>query len=179
MAGNPDQANIWADANVYVAFDLDATDPADADTPFGGDWDLVGLLDGEEGFTEARDEDTEDHYAWGGVLIRTSRRNFKLTRSFTALETNEVTDRLRWPGSSATQILVPSGNRIERVKVAFEMEDGDEIRRLISAYQAEITVDGDVNENEQDIASVPFMVTVFPDDDGVLFNRQDNTLVAS
>lgn len=179
MSGSPEQANIWGDANVYVAFDLEAENPATIEDEFGADWELVGLLDGEEGFSDTRDEDTEDHYAWGGILIRTSRRNFKWSRTFTALETNDVTDRLRWPGSTASEIVVPSGNRIESVKVAFEVIDGDETRRLISRERAEITVDGDTNENEQDIASVPFRATVYPDSDGVLFDRQDNSFTSS
>lgn len=180
MAGDPTNANIWADANVYVAFDLDAEIPADVDTEFGADWELVGLLNGEDGFTETRDEDTTDHYAWGGVLVRTSRKNFKLTRKFTALEANGVTDRLRWPGSTPDTIVVPNGNQIERVLVAFETTDGDITRRLITAdgAEAEITVDGDVNENETDISSVPFLVTVFPADDGTLFARQSSDVIS-
>lgn len=179
LAGDPSNARLWADADVYVSFDLDAEDPATVDDPFGAAWDLVGLLNGDDGFTESRDEDTNDSFAWGGILVRTSRRNFKLTRTFTALEANETTDRLRWPGSTTDEIVVPSGNRVERVKVAFETRDGDQVNRVISNYQAEITVDGDVTENETDIASVPFMVTVFPDDDGVLFTRQSGTLASS
>src|SRR5690606_41721003 len=90
MAGDPTKANIWPDADVYVG-PLTATDPIDIDTPFGADWDLVGLLDGEAGFVQAREEEVEDHYAWGGILVRTSRRNFKQTITFTALEDNDVT----------------------------------------------------------------------------------------
>ena len=73
MAGDPSNARLWADADVYVSFDTEAANPADVDTPFGGDWDLVGLLDGDDGFTESRDEDVEDLFAWGGILVRTAR----------------------------------------------------------------------------------------------------------
>lgn len=176
MAGDPSNARLWADADVYVAFLADTPTPAvpaTAGTPFGSDWDLVGLLDGETGFTDTRNIEETDHYAWGSILIRTSRRNFKWTRSFTALEKNETVDRLMWPGSTWDELYVPS-TRVERVKVAFETRDGDIIYRLISHYEAEITVNGDVNENETDIASVPFLVTVFPDDTGLLFDRQSN-----
>ncbi len=182
--GDPSNARLWADADVYVAFgtdgDLSGVEvPTDVDTEFGADWDLVGLLDGGEGFTQTRDEDVSDKYAWGGILIRTARKNFKFSQSFTALEDNETTFRLRWPGSTRGEtIVVPSGNQIERVLVAFETRDGDITHRLISAFEAEITVDGDVGENEEDIASVPFMATVFPDADGVLFTVQE-TEVAS
>ena len=181
MSGSPSNARLWADADVYVAFlaDGSAANPANIDAVFGSNWDLVGLLDGEDGFTDTRNEDVTDLYAWGGILIRTSRRNFKWTRTFTAKEKNAVTDRLMWPGSSEAQIVVPSGNRIERVKVGFETRDGDNTYRLITHYEAEITVNGDVNENETDIAQVSFLVTVFPDDDGVLFDRQSNIVSSS
>lgn len=173
MAADPSNARLWADADVYVAFDTETANPADATTDFGAGWDLVGLLDGDDGFTESRNEDTSDHFGWGGILIRTSRRNFKLTRSFTALEDNDTTYRLRYPGSTATKIVVPSGDKVERVKVAFEKRDGTKVHRLISAYEAEITVDGDVNENESDIESVTYMVTIFPNTDGELFDVQE------
>ena len=160
MAGDAENTHLWADADVYVSFDLEAAEPADADTPFGGDWELIGLLDGEEGFVEAREEEQSDHYAWGGILFKTSRRNFKLTRTFTAFEDNETTRRLRWPGSAGNEIRVP---RAERVLIAFETREGDVTRRVISAYQAEVVINGDVTENEVDPAALPFIATIYPD----------------
>lgn len=182
MAGDPTNARLWADADVYIAFLADnptPTTPATIDDPFGPDWDLVGLLNGDDGFTESREEETTDHFAWGGLLIRTGRRNFKLTRNFTALESNETTYRLRYPGSSETEIYAPSGNRIERVKIAFETVDGDLKRRVISAHEAEVIPDGDVTENEADISAITFMATIYPTAAGLLFNRQQGTVASS
>lgn len=180
MAGNADNARQWADADVYVSFELDAATPANVDTAFSADWHLIGLLDGDEGFTETRDEDSTDHFAWGGLLIRTSRRNFMMSRSFTALEASrDVVDRLRYPGSTNTSIVVPSGNQIEKVLIAFEAIDRDIKRRVISANYAEITVDGDVTENESDISSIPFMAKIFPTSAGVLFTRQTDETLSS
>src|SRR5690606_23745136 len=91
MAGNPQNAALWADADVYVAFLADVaspTVPADADTAFGVDWDLIGLLDGDAGFVESREKDETDHFAWGGILVKTGRRNYKEQHTFTALEWN-------------------------------------------------------------------------------------------
>lgn len=169
MAGDPLKANLWTDADVYVSSDLNAALPADANAPFGAAWDLVGLLDGDEGFPESRDEDTDDKYAWGGMLVRTSRAHFKLTKSFTALEDNATTYSLLWPGSTPTQIVVP---RPARVKVAFETREGGKVRRLITALYGEVTLDGDHGENETDLESMTFAVTVFPTAAGVLFDRQ-------
>lgn len=176
MAGDPLKANLWTDADVYISTNLSAAIPADANTPFGVDWDLVGLLDGDEGFPESRDEDTDDKFAWGGILVRTSRNHFKLTKSFTALEDNDTTYSLLWPGSSATQIKVP---RPAKVLVAFETREGEKVRRLITANYAEVSLDGDHGENEADLESMTFAATIYPTGAGVLFNRQTTPILAS
>ena len=181
MSGNPANARLWEGADVYVSFNLNATKPANALTPFGVDWDLVGLLDGEAGFTESREQEETDHYAWGGILMFTGRRNFKLTSTFTAFEHIETTWRLRWPGSTYTagerEIYVPK--KPERVLVAFETTFDDVVHRVISAYQAEITVNGDITENETDPSAIPYLVTFFPDGAGRLLIEQEGTLTSS
>ncbi|MEU1496053.1 Ig-like domain-containing protein [Streptomyces sp. NPDC005732] len=169
MAGDPTKANLWTDADVYVSFNLNAALPADADSPFGVDWELVGLLDGDEGFPEQRDEDTDDKFAWGGILVRTSRQHFKLTKSFTCLEDNDITRRLVWPGSTETKIKVP---RPEQVLVAFETREGEKVRRLITSRYAECSLDGDHGENETDLESATIACVIFPTADGDLFDRQ-------
>ncbi|NUS25944.1 MAG: Ig domain-containing protein [Streptomyces sp.] len=176
MAGDPLKANLWTDADVYISTNLSAALPANADTPFGSDWHLVGLLDGDDGFPESRDEDTDDKFAWGGILVRTSRQHFKLTKSFTALEDNDTTYGLLWPGSSPTQIVVP---RPARVRIAFETREGDKGRRLISAQYAEVALDGDHGENETDLESATFAATIFPTSGGVLFIRQTTPILSS
>lgn len=169
MSGNPANASLWADADVYISTDLNEANPADANTAFAGGWELVGLLDGEAGFTQSREQEVTDHYAWGNIIVRTARRNFKLTYSFTALEDNEVTRSLAWPGSSPGELVVPQP---VRVKVAFETREGAKVRRVITKQYAEVTLDGDVNENETTLASLPFLATIFPDGNGVLFVEQ-------
>ncbi len=176
MAGDPLKANLWTDADVYISTNLSATLPANAAIPFGPDWDLVGLLDGDDGFPESRDEDTDDKFAWGGILVRTSRQHFKLTKSFTALEDNDTTYSLLWPGSSPTQIVVP---RPARVRIAFETREGDKVRRLISAQYAEVALDGDHGENESDLESMTFAATIFPTSGGVLFDRQTTPILTA
>jgi hypothetical protein len=180
VSGTPENARQWAEADVYVSFDLEAALPATINDPFDSDWELAGLLDGDAGFVESRNEDMTDFFAWGGLLIRTARRNFILTRTFTSLEASSpVIDRLRYPGSTDDEIVVPSGNRIEQVKVAFETVDRDITRRVITRNYAEVTVDGDVTESEQALSSIPFVVKVFPDGDGVLFDRQTDEVLSS
>ncbi|MEV5680963.1 Ig-like domain-containing protein [Streptomyces sp. NPDC052179] len=176
MSGDPTKANLWTDADVYVSFDLAAPRPADANTPFGPAWHLVGLLDGDEGFPESREEDTDDKFAWGGILVGTSRNHFKLTKAFTALEDNDTTRRLVWPGSTATKIRVP---KPEQVLVAFETREGEKARRLITAQHAECSLDGDHGENEVDLESATIVATIFPTGAGDLFDRQSTPVLDS
>ena len=165
MAGTPANARLWEDANVYVAFDPDdAPTPADADTVFDDTkWTLVGLLDGGQGFSEDVSEDETDQFAWGQRLMRTTRANFKLTKTFTAYEYNDAVRRLLWPGSTLSDtggtLKIP---RPERIKVAFETFDNDVTRRLISAYQAEVVRDGAQTEAEENVTSYGFIATIFP-----------------
>jgi hypothetical protein len=173
MAGDIANAHLWTDADVYIA-PLGTTVPADASTAFGVGWELVGLLDGDQGFTQSRSEEVTDHYAWGGILVRTARRNFKLTIGFTALEDNAVTQDLIWPGSSATSLVVP---RPAQVLIAFETREGDTVKRLISAEYAEVNVDGDITENETSLTNYPLVATIYPDtstDPATLLTRQDS-----
>lgn len=158
MAGNAANASLWTDADVFIAPKGTAV-PANATTAFGVGWDLVGLLDGDQGFTQSRNEETNDYYAWGGILVRTSRRNFKLTVAFTALEDNPTTRSLIWPGSTATSLVVP---RPAEVMVAFEMREGAAVKRLITANYAQVTVNGDITDNETSLTNYPMLATVFP-----------------
>lgn len=158
MAGDPDNTMVWADADVYVG-DTDAAVPADANTEFGVDWDLVGLLSGDAGFTDSIEEEVNDLYAWGS-LVRTTRRNFKLTRGFSVLEDNETTRELLWPGSTSEKLYQP---RPKRIRIAFETRDGDKTLRYIAAYQAEVGWDGDVTWSEADLTTFPLLATIYPD----------------
>jgi hypothetical protein len=167
MAGTPANASLWANADVYISADLNATNPATAAAAFNASWSLVGLLDGDDGFTETRDVDTKDLFAWGGILVRTSRRNFKLTKTFSVLEDNTVTRSLIWPGSTATQLIVPTPGF---VKIAFETREGGKVRRMISKYRAMVEVDGDITDNEVDLTKVTLVATIYPDANGVLFD---------
>lgn len=160
MSGDPTNANIWSNADTYVSFDLEADNPATIDDEFPGAWDLVGLLDGDDGFPEDHEVDEGDHFAWGGVFITTTYAHDKITKKFSALEDNDTTDRLRWPGSTDDSIVIP---RPERIKIAFETTNGAVKRRLISANYALVTVDGTVDVNETDVAKLPFIATIVPD----------------
>lgn len=169
MAGDARNASLWAEADVYVANSLTATIPTDASQEFGSEWGLVGLLDGSDGFTTTRDQDSDDKYAWGGILVRTSRGNFKLTKKFSALEDNAVTRRLIWPGSPAGKLVVP---RPEDLLIAFETREGKRVHRVITSDHAQVDLDGDLTENQDDLTKAELVATIFPTADGELFIEQ-------
>lgn len=166
MSGDPNKASIWADADVYINWDLNATKPADENAPFDGSWLLAGLLDGDAGFTESRSETVDDHFGWGGILIATRRRNFKLTRKFIAYEDNAVTIGLVWPGSAAGKRKVP---KTIPFLIAFETRDGDRIQRVISENKATVQEVGDISDSESALRQYEITVAIYPTGAGDLF----------
>lgn len=165
---NPDNASLWAEADVYIADSLNADTPEEGE-PFPASWDIVGLLDGEDGFQQEREEDENDHFAWGGVLVRTSRSGFKLTEAFSALEDNPRTRSLIWPGSPPGRIIVP---RPVPVKMAFETREGTRTHRLITERYAIVTVNGTITRNETELTKYELLATIYPTADGGLFIEQ-------
>jgi len=179
MAGDPSNAQVWERADVYIGA-LDAAIP-EAGAPFGADWDAVGLLNGDDGFTETVSVDAEDHFAWGGILVATSRSNFKLTRTFTAYEDNATVFDLLWPGHEIVfdgtagyegDVNVP--NLQARFKIGFQLRTGQGsdavIKRVISRNYAQVGERGDSQESETTLASREVTVDIYPeaaDEEGV------------
>jgi hypothetical protein len=158
VAGDPSNATLWPEADVFTA-PLGSALPATVDDAFPAAWDLVGLLDGAAGFVHHREEEGGDLFAWGGILVRRARRNFKAQVTFTALEDNEVVRELVWPGSSDTSIVVPHPDRI---LIAFETREDETVKRLISSYQAEVDVASDIVDKEDDLTKNELIATIFP-----------------
>jgi hypothetical protein len=174
MAGDVNNAAVWADADVYIADSLATASPAGG-AAFGAGWDLVGLLNGDDGFAESYGFDSNDHYAWGGVLVATTRKNFKVTKSFTALEDNQTVMGLVYDASGVTftgsdysgDLAIPDLSR--KFRIAFETASGGEIKRLISKNYAQVDKVGDSKEGESNLASRQFTVCIYPDSNGVLW----------
>jgi hypothetical protein len=176
MSADPTKVANWTEADVYVA-PLGTAEPINANVALSASWDLTGLLDGSDGFAHSRSVDKGDFFGWGGILIKTTRRNFKYTVKFTLLEDNETTRELFWPGST------PGGDLIvpvpERQLILLETREGSTVRRLVSAYQAEIDLVDDVTDKEDDLTKYMMEATIFPDADGVLFHEYTNDLPTS
>lgn len=175
MTGTTANASVWANADVYIA-PVGTAIPADESTAFGAGWDQVGLLDGSAGFEYSRSEDKKDYYAWGGILVKTSRKNHKSMYKFTALEDNAITRSLVWPGSTATEISVPV---VADLMIAFETTSGGKVKRMISRNYVQVDLNGAIKDGEDDLTARTFDVAVYPDDAGVLFDVQSAPDIAS
>lgn len=173
MAGNADNTALWLGADVFIAPEATAG-PADTTAAWGVEWDAVGLLDGEDGITEAREGDSTEHYAWGGMLYRRTNSKHKRTFKFVALEDNETTFALVNPGSTRSTTL---GVRTAKIKapvagtkfsVGFEVRDGDKIKRRFAKH-AEVTEVAEIKESETEPTVYEITVVVFPEADGTLY----------
>ena len=173
MAGDTDNPRIWQTGDVYVAA-VGSTMPTDIASALNAAFDAVGLL-GEDGLTEAREDEQQDHYAWGGILVRTTKSKHKRQFTFTCLEETAVVMGLWNPGSimsvsggvTTTEVHVPSAD--PRAWVV-EIVDGDYTKR-IAIPRAEVTEWGDVTYSESEMAMRELTVTVYPDSSGVLFDE--------
>lgn len=172
MAGDTNNPRIWVNADVYVAA-VGSTAPTDATTALDSAFDAVGLL-GEDGMTESREQEETDHYAHGGILVRTTRSKHKRTFTIIALEDNTVVYDLVNPGSTATD----DGTTTTRVvKVpnspnpkawVLQLVDGDHTKRRYIP-NAEVTAVGDYQIADNAIAAYELTVTVYPSSAGVLY----------
>ena len=182
MAVDAKNTAQWQGADVYIAA-VDTEGPNDTTTPWAAGWEAAGLLDGAEGFTEGRDEDTSESYAWGGILYRRTKSKHKRTFKFVALEDNKATFRLVNPGSERTTV---DGVRISRVVVprsdsfaiGFELRDGDKVKRRLVKH-AEVSEVGEIKEGEEDPTVYEITVLIFPEADGTLYTTVEDDPAAA
>ncbi|MFE3060714.1 hypothetical protein [Nocardia sp. NPDC059236] len=173
MARDPDNVKIWQDAHVYVS--AAAVRPAlptdiDADMPVG--WDEVGILNGGDGFPEDRSNSETKHSGWGIGIVKMGSKDFELTRKFSPLEDNEITQAIVNPGATATKILMPKP--VYRW-LGFETDSdlGDK-ERLFTVLRARLWVPAN-SRNESDITKWEVTCNVFANGASEVFDRQAGT----
>ncbi|MFE9335273.1 hypothetical protein [Streptomyces sp. NPDC007063] len=180
MSGSIDQVRLWTGADLWVA-PLATAIPADLTSPMTSEtaWSAVGLLS-EDGASESRDEDSNDFYAWGGRLVRTHRSKHKRTITVTCLSDNPVVFKLVNPGSTvATDSETGVNTRTVKVpkseKQSFTLElfDGDITRRR-HFHTGEVTEVGETALGEGDLQAYELTITVYPDENDVLYVDYDN-----
>lgn len=104
MAGTTTNPRVWFNADVYVA-PVGTAQPTDTTTALNAALKPLGLLS-EDGMTETRGDTTDDKYAWGGILVRTTRSKHKRTFKVAALENNSTVFALVNPGSTSVPATV-------------------------------------------------------------------------
>lgn len=183
MPGNPLAVDIWDNADVWIhratkgdgtPWTLAEIKPASVDQAFedvsGAEWELVGLLNGEDGFPETVQFDESSYNAWGYGEILKSFRNRRLERKFTALERNAVTEYLESPGDTSDYVI---DAKPARVFIGFETRTDDgKVKRRITTVPATVK-SGGRTDNEQDMASVEYTASIFPDAQKRRFLKQE------
>jgi hypothetical protein len=172
MAGDIDNPRIWVNADVYVG-DVGSTGPTDTTTALDAAFDALGLLS-DDGMTESREQESTDHYAHGGILVRTTRSKHKRTIVVTALEDNPVVFDLVNPGSDAA---TTTGTTTRTVKVpsdpnpkafVLELVDGDVTKRR-HIPRGEVVEVGDIAISDNEMTMYELTINIYPASDGTLY----------
>lgn len=172
MAGDTDNPRIWEGADFYVG-DVGATAPTDVTSDWGADWDPIGLIDEDDGVVQTRDQDVNTHYAYGGILVRTTRSKHRRQIKVTALEDSALVFGLVNPGSTSDTaggvttrtVMVPVS---DLRAFGAELRDGGITSRLIIP-RGEVVEVGDQEAHDDNMTTYPLTIDIYPDADGVLF----------
>ena len=168
MSGNTANAAVWGGADVLIA-PLGTTIPT-TNAAFAAGWEYVGLLDGGQGFEEGIEVQSTDHDAWGYGTILTTYKAQKLTKTFTALEENEVVMGLVYDVSGMTFDdeagtyvgTLKVRDHTEQVLVAFVTTSGGTEKRMISKAYATIAPTNAGSDGEESLGAKSFTATIFP-----------------
>lgn len=177
MAGDTANPRIWEGADAFSA-PLGTTAPTDLTTAWAAAWLPLGLLS-EDGASESRNDNITDHYAWGSILVRTTRSQHKRTIVITALEDNAVVFGVVNPGSDATTSAgptPPAGTTTRTVKVptadprafGLELRDGAVTKRRVIP-RGEVVEVGEVTLSDSEMTAYELTINVYPDSSGVLY----------
>lgn len=164
--------DIWKDAEVYVTSNEDLKFPADGSDPQEG-WEFVGLLNGGSTIGRESDINRTEVQSFGGVLQLTDVRFNKDTRTFTALESNEVTFSLIWPNSeyktNEAGVLLAPENDAERV-IAFKTTNSHGDTEIQVSRRPAIIYPAAQDKNDEGATTTDFTVEVRKDDEGGLYD---------
>lgn len=180
MAGDIANPRIWFNADCYVA-PVGSGEPTNVTTAWTAadpDWTALGLLGEDAGLVEAREIESTDHWAWGSILVRTTRSKQKRTLKVVALENTPAVWNLVNPGSvdvtnlgiTTRTVYVPTTNPMA---FGFEFVDGLTIMRRVIPT-AEVTEVGDITFSDSEMAAYELTISVYPDGDGILYKDITN-----
>lgn len=186
MSGDTSNVGLWTGADVYIA-PASTAGPADVISPWGTDWEAVGLLSGDDGITISRDEDSSEHYGWGNILIKKTRSKHKRMIKFVALEDNKTVFNLINPGSTYDDTTTPGlvkktvkVPQIEEFAIGFELRDGDKVTRR-SVLRATLDSPGvaDITASETDPEAYEITVIILTETDGTLYQEVSGSVSGS
>ena len=174
MSGDTANTALWQNADVYKAI-LDTVGPTTVTAAWVAAWEAVGLLDGEEGFTESRDGDSAEFYAWGGILVKKTKSKHKRTVKFVCMEDNLTTFGLVNPGSTrvtasgltTSVVKIPTN---EEFAMGFETRDGTKVKRRV-VKRATVEEIGEIKESESEPTVYEVTVVIYPEPDGTLYTE--------
>jgi hypothetical protein len=171
MAADPTNGLVLEAIDVFIGT-MDATVPEDIATAMGSDWDQAGLIDPEDGVEHTREWGKDDDFYGMGpsgiVLVTSVKGQFKTTETFQFIEDNAATRKILWPGSTETELVVPTIKPVKFAQHRFYQNGVEE--RLITSNYALISVDGFTFN--QDLTKFPATATIVPTGDGKLWVRQ-------
>lgn len=171
MSGDTANPRVWINADAYRA-PLGTTAPTDTSAAWPAGWDPFGLLS-EDGITEQRADTLTDMFAYGGILVRTTRSKHKRTIKVICLEDNPIVFATVNPGSTASTaggvttrtVKVPNTNR---QAFGLEVRDGDITKRIVIPAGEVMSV-GDAKFADAEMTMKELDINVYPDADGVLY----------
>lgn len=171
MADNVENPRIWEGADAYVA-PLGTTPATGVSDAWPTGWEPLGLLS-EDGGTESREQDIVDHFAWGGIHVRTTRSRFKRSMKITCLEDNHAVFGLVNPGSSAETDLGVTTRTVKNPSsdpraFGLELRDGEITRRRIIP-RGEVMEVGEITFSDSALTAFELTILIYPDSDGVLY----------
>lgn len=165
--------DIWKDAEVYTSTDPDPKIGADGE--FDPDtWNFVGLLNEGSAITSEPDVERNEINSFGGVLQIVNTKFKKDTRSFDALERNEVTFPMLWPGSEFKEgepgVLMAPENPAE-VFIAFKTTNSfGDVYIDASRRKALVYADSGNERNDDGASVLNFKAEIRKDQYGALYD---------
>lgn len=178
MSGTPAnvQSRIWAEADVLLylgGLTLPGADiPTAITDPFStaaNKWGFLGLLVGDSGIEESRTWDEKRIPAWGYGIVAAPTKDFVLETKVSALEDNAVMQKILWPGSTSTELVVP-----QPLYAFYALEKrtaaGKKVR-AISKSAGKFWVQN-IKESEGDAPPREVSVLAFPDSNKALYQLQ-------
>ena len=177
MSGTATNASLWANADVYIGA-VNALGPINCVQTYSGTWSAVGLLDGDEGFAMTGENETNETYAWGSVLVKRTKSKHKRTVKFVMLEDNATTFSLLNPGSTSTtssglttrSVKAPVGGSAGEFAISFHLQDGYNVKRR-TCSRATVAEVGEIKDSESGVTAYEVTVLLYPDSNGVLYTE--------